>query len=52
MVLGLDDLIASKALLGRDKDKLVEAELLAIRDRLAAETPTEAVTLDDRTEDR
>lgn len=36
LVLGLDALIDSKALLGRDKDKPVEAELRAIRDRLAA----------------
>lgn len=32
-VLSLDDLITSKAMLGRDKDKLVEVELRAIRDR-------------------
>jgi len=34
LVLALDDLIESKARLGRDKDKLVEAELRAIRERL------------------
>jgi hypothetical protein len=33
-VIGLDDLITVKAHVGRPKDKLVEAELLAIRDRL------------------
>jgi len=48
LVLGLDALIASKALLGRDKDKPVEAELRAIRDRLRAkESPSGAASTDD-----
>jgi hypothetical protein len=34
LVIGLDDLIEVKAYVGRPKDKLVEAELRAIRDRL------------------
>ena len=34
-VIALDDLIAIKQALGRPKDKLVEAELRAIRERLA-----------------
>jgi predicted nucleotidyltransferase len=32
-IIGLDDLIAVKRHLGRDKDRLVERELLAVRDR-------------------
>jgi predicted nucleotidyltransferase len=35
-VMCLDDLIAVKAALGRPKDKIVEMELRAIRDRLRA----------------
>ncbi|MHB8877627.1 MAG: hypothetical protein ACYC8T_28380 [Myxococcaceae bacterium] len=38
-VLGLDDLIAAKAALGRPKDKQVELELKAIRDRLRGGKP-------------
>ena len=38
-VLALDDLIAVKAHLGRPKDKLVEAELRAIRAKLRAKQP-------------
>jgi hypothetical protein len=37
-VLSLDDLIAVRAFVGRPKDKLVEVELRAIRDRLAGRT--------------
>lgn len=37
-VIALDDLISVKAFVGRPKDKLVEAELRAIRERLARET--------------
>ncbi|TNF23592.1 MAG: hypothetical protein EP329_27100 [Deltaproteobacteria bacterium] len=37
-ILGLDELIASKEALGREKDKLSELELRAIRDRLRAPT--------------
>lgn len=36
LVISLDDLIAAKAHLGRPKDKQVELELRAIRDRLKA----------------
>lgn len=35
-VLGLDDLITVKAFVGRPKDKVVEVELRAIRERLRA----------------
>jgi hypothetical protein len=37
-VIGLDDLITVKGHVGRPKDKLVEAELLAIRNRLGPRT--------------
>ena len=40
-VLSLDDLITSKAMLGRDKDKLVEVELRAIRDRTMRQSANE-----------
>lgn len=46
-VLGLEALIASKEMLGRDKDRLAVAELRAVRDRLAAAEKRGGSTLDE-----
>ncbi|MFZ5469812.1 MAG: hypothetical protein ACOZIN_10290 [Myxococcota bacterium] len=39
-VISIDDLIAGKAHLGREKDRMVERELRAIRDRLRGKSPS------------